>query len=132
MASQRSNLNNITGARVLRAQATHAEVVPWEALRRRKLSGIKFRRQQPIGPFVADFCCTERRPIVEFDGEIHASQLDRDTERSILPQRAGYALLRFSNEEVLQDLAAVLPTIENTARQKPVRAPGYVARREGW
>jgi very-short-patch-repair endonuclease len=101
-------------------------------LRSRKLSGLKFRRQHPIGPFVADFCCAHQRLIVELDGEIHASQRDRDVERTELLEGAGYVVLRFPNEQVLQNLPSVLAAIEYASRQLPQRAPGYVSRRDGW
>ncbi|HEV7784341.1 MAG TPA: endonuclease domain-containing protein [Thermoanaerobaculia bacterium] len=60
-----------TLARTLRKSATPAEKVLWERLRDRQLVNLKFLRQVPIGPFVADFCCRDRRLIVELDGEVH-------------------------------------------------------------
>jgi very-short-patch-repair endonuclease len=132
MGTQRSNLNNIPGARVLRTTSTHAEALLWEALRGRKLGGIKFRRQHPIGPFVADFCCAERRLVVELDGEVHATQRERDVERDALLHQAGYTVIRFTNEQVLHDLQAVLGAIDQVSWQLPPRPEGYVSRREGW
>ena len=130
--ARHANLNNVPAARVLRTRETRAEAVLWKALRSRKLHGIKFRRQHPIGPFVTDFCCTEKRLIVELDGDVHESQRDRDAERSELLQGAGYMMLRFANEHVLHDLPAVLDAIEAACNQRPPRTPGYVSRREGW
>ncbi|MBL8128614.1 MAG: endonuclease domain-containing protein [Chloroflexia bacterium] len=132
MGSQHRNLNNIPGARELRTSETHAEAVLWEALRGRKLNGLKFRRQHPIGPFVADFCCAKRRLIVELDGDIHATQQERDAEREALLHQAGYSVIRFANEQVLHDLAAVLEAIDVASRQLPPRREGFVSRREGW
>jgi len=132
MGNKRSNQNNIPGARVLRTGETHAEAVLWEALRGRKLNGLKFRRQHPIGPFVADFCCAERRLIVELDGEIHTTQQDCDAEREALLHQAGYSVIRFANEQVLHDLPAVLDAIHHASLQLLPRTSGYVSRREGW
>jgi very-short-patch-repair endonuclease len=101
-------------------------------LRGQKLNGLKFRRQHPIGPFVADFCCAERRLIVELDGEIHTTQQDRDAEREKLLHQAGYSVMRFANDQVLRDLPAVLEAIERASQQLPHRPEGFVSRREGW
>jgi very-short-patch-repair endonuclease len=66
--------DNVPAARDLRIRQTAAEVMLWEALRNRRLDGVKFRRQHPVGPFVIDFCCPERRLAIEVDGGIHAAQ----------------------------------------------------------
>ena len=132
MGNKRANLNNIPGARVLRLRETPAEDVLWEALRGRKLNGIKFRRQHPIRPFVADFCCAERRLVVELDGEVHETQREHDAEREALLHQAGYSVMRFTNEQVLYDLPTVLDAIDQASQQLPHRTPGYVSRREGW
>lgn len=132
MPNQRLNLNNIPSARRLRSTETPAEAVLWEALRGRRLNGIKFRRQHPIGPFVADFCATEWRLIVELDGEVHAGQGERDREREELLWQAGYAIVRFSNQQVIYDLPRVLGVISDTYENLPSCPPRYMSRREGW
>jgi very-short-patch-repair endonuclease len=132
MGGQRRNLNNIPGARELRTGETHAEAMLWAALRGRKLNGIKFRRQHPIGPFVADFCRAERRLIIELDGEVHVTQQERDAEREALLFQAGYSVIRFANDQVLHDLQVVLDSIECASQQLPPRPEGFVSRREGW
>jgi len=77
-------------ARQFRKMPTPSENLLWQALRNRQLLGLKFRRQQPIGPFVVDFFCAEQRVIVEVDGPIHESQHERDAERQSLLEQCGY------------------------------------------
>jgi very-short-patch-repair endonuclease len=107
--------------RELRRNATEAEKVLWERLRGRRLQGLKFQRQFPIGPFVADFCCRERRVIVEADGEGHAtgSQVARDQGRDAYLQGQSYIVLRFTNDEILTDLENVLRKIAIATYQAP-------------
>ena len=69
-------------ARELREQATVIEFLIWSELRGRKLAGLKFRRQHPIGPFVVDFYCAEHQLVVELDGPVHDERQDDDRQRS--------------------------------------------------
>ena len=69
-------------ARRLRRESTPAEVYLWRLLRNRQLAGHKFRRQQPIGPFIADFCCLSARLIIEVDGGQHTAQTMEDQRRT--------------------------------------------------
>jgi len=100
-------------ARNLRRNATEAEKVLWERLRGRQLQGLKFIRQFPIGPFIADFCCRDRRLIVELDGEVHesAQEVARDAERDAYLRGLNYVILRFPNQRVLEDPKSVLREI---------------------
>jgi very-short-patch-repair endonuclease len=102
-------------ARDLRSRQTSAEDVLWSALRNRRLFGLKFRRQHPIGPFVADFCCHERRLIVELDGPVHDSTVEQDAERSLYLGARTFRVIRFRNEQVFQDLEEVLRKIQEAA-----------------
>ena len=83
----------------------------WNSLRRKRLDGRKFRRQQPIGPFVVDFFCPAERLIVEVDGPIHASQREADRVRQQLLETVGLHVVRLSAEQVEQDLPAALAAI---------------------
>ena len=94
-------------ARTLRRDETDAEAIVWWQVRNRQLNGFKFRRQVPIGPYIADFVCQERRIIVELDGSQHAGSL-RDAIRDRYLERLGYRVLRFWNHEVFEDTDAVL------------------------
>ena len=105
------------------SRQTPVELSLWDALRNRRLAGLKFRRQHPIGPFVADFCCPDRRLIVELDGAVHATKREHDAEREALLTAAGYRILRFTNEAVRDDLPAVLEIIRAAAASRTT-APG--------
>jgi 5-methyltetrahydrofolate--homocysteine methyltransferase len=100
-------------AREMRHQPTFTEAVLWEALRRRRLNGAKFRRQHTIGTFIADFVCIEQQLIIEVDGSVH-EDIDQklyDAERQARLEGLGFRVLRFTNGEVLRSLSAVLEVI---------------------
>ncbi len=98
-------------ARRLRQNLTPAETTLWKALRNRQLSGLKFRRQHPVGRFIADFYCPSCKLVVEIDGGIHEQQKEYDQARTDQFEAYGYQLLRFTNEEVLTNLTQVLEII---------------------
>jgi very-short-patch-repair endonuclease len=83
----------------------------WELLRNRRLHGLKFRRQHPIGEFIVDFYCAEQKLIIELDGAVHKQQRERDEERTAVLERQGYRVLRIKNAEVERDLEEVLRRI---------------------
>ena len=98
-------------ARSLRKNQTDAERKLWRCLRARELCGFKFRRQYPIAPYIVDFICVEKRLIVEIDGGQHATMTEIDNTRTEFLNARGYRVLRFWNNEVLQQLDAVLAKI---------------------
>ncbi|MDQ2744978.1 MAG: endonuclease domain-containing protein [Chloroflexota bacterium] len=104
-------------ARDFRTIATPSEALLWRALRNRQLDGIRFRRQHPIGPFVTDFCCPDRRLIVEVDGAIHRGQLEQDRQRQQILEAQGYRFLRATAEDVEQNLPSVLNQIRAALRE---------------
>ncbi len=91
----------------MRRDATDAETIVWSHMRNRLLNGFKFRRQVPIGPYIADFVCQERRLVVELDGFQHAED-GRDLVRDRYLNTAGYRVLRFWNQDVYSSLNDVL------------------------
>lgn len=97
-------------AKRLRRELTDSERALWRLLRSRQLKGAKFRRQQPIGPYVADFVCLEARLIVEADGGQHASA-ERDSDRDAWLSERGYRVLRFWNHDILGNPEGVLHAI---------------------
>ena len=110
-------------ARRLRRNLTDAERKLWQLIRSRQLGGAKFRRQQPIGPFVADFVCHEARLIVEADGGQHADS-HHDARRTEFLKRAGYRLLRFWNHDILGNPEGVLQAIAEALKAPhPAQAP---------
>ncbi|UVK39552.1 endonuclease domain-containing protein [Mesorhizobium sp. AR10] len=102
-------------ARSLRRDMTEAEDRLWHELRDRRLDRIKFRRQVPVGKYIADFVCLEAGLIIEIDGSQHADS-DSDRIRGVELKAMGFRVLRFWNEDVLRDLNAVCDTIIAYAR----------------
>lgn len=100
---------------------TPAEALLWSRLRNAQLDGLKFRRQHPPGPFIADFCCPSQRLIVEVDGDIHDYQAEQDAARTEEFARHGYRVVRFRNERVLNDVEAVLAAIRSACRSSSLR-----------
>ena len=90
----------------MRADATKAENLLWQALRNRQLAGLKFKRQVPLGGYILDFVCFEARLIVEVDGAQHAES-HRDVERDRTCESLGFRTLRFWNDEVTDNIDAV-------------------------
>src|SRR3954471_17291219 len=117
-APSSNHRDNVPVARELRTRQTSAEVMLWEELRNRRLAGLKFRRQHPIGPFIVDFCCPDRRVAIELDGAVHMTQQERDAEREALLAAAGYPVLRFTNDAISADLPAVHESIRAVAENE--------------
>lgn len=107
-------------ARELRREMTPPEKLLWDRLRDRQLEGVKFRRQHPLGPLIADFYCAECRLVVEIDGDIHDLQSERDAVRTEQFKQYGYQVIRFRNEQVLNDLGGVLAAIKAACRPSEV------------
>ena len=105
-------------ARELRSRSTDAELKLWNRLRARALNGHKFVRQAPIGSFVVDFICRERRLIVEVDGGQHStSTADATRDKWLTDHR--YRVLRFWNNDVLRNTEGVLETIAEALAEAP-------------
>ena len=93
-------------ARSLRSNGTKAERLLWQHLRKRQLGGYRFRRQQPIGPYIVDFLCFEQRFVVELDGGHHAENR-YDDERTGWLESRGFRVMRFWNSDVLGNVEGV-------------------------
>jgi very-short-patch-repair endonuclease len=113
-------------ARHLRRSQTDAERRLWRYLRGRRLLGLRFRRQHPIGPYFADFACLELRLVVELDGGQHADPRgqEHDRVRTAALEARGYAVIRFWDNDVLRDTQAVLATIARRAGKLAGREAG--------
>jgi len=112
----------LSKARRLRRHQTDAERLLWSHLRARRLEGLKFRRQHPIGRYIVDFVCLEKAVIIEVDGGQHAYN-QRDRERDEFLQRAGFRVLRFWNHEVFTNLWGVLEVIRKVCLEDPSPHP---------
>jgi very-short-patch-repair endonuclease len=114
----------VARARSLRVNITNAERKLWYALRDRRFAGHKFRRQVPIGPYIAAFVCYQARLVIEVDGGQHAESA-RDARRDRWLAQNGFRVLRFWNNEVLQNLEGVWTVIFEALQQAtphPARA----------
>ena len=110
---------NIQRARLLRKQQTSAEIQLWQALRDRRLLGMKFRRQHCIGPFFVDFVCLEAKVIVEVDGSQHLERLKYDDDRTRFLELQGFCVLRFWNDVVFNAQGVVLDAISKALQRAP-------------
>ncbi len=98
-------------SRRLRREPTKAEAILWERLRKKRLNGMRFRRQHPIDRFIVDFIAPEAKLIVEIDGPIHERIQEQDQTRQNRLEEMGYRVIRFPNEEVLRSPESVLGKI---------------------
>jgi very-short-patch-repair endonuclease len=113
----------ITLGKALRKRSTDAEQLLWRHLRMKQMEGLKFRRQQPIDNYIVDFVCFENRIIIEVDGGQHAAENNKDRERDFHLQQFGFKVLRFWNNEVLQNTNGVLEIIRENCLSHPPLNP---------
>ena len=106
-------------ARALRRRLTNAETVLWSRLRH-GIGGMRFRRQHPIGPYIADFACIRARLVVEVDGATHSSVAERrhDARREAFLHSRSWQIVRVTNDEVYHSLDAVLEFIYQRSRPR--------------
>ncbi len=110
-----------TYARELRRNMTQAERRLWSAVRGKRLLGLKFRRQQPIGPLIVDFVFVEAGLIIELDGAQHhdEEQFWYDYRRTKFLETKGYRVMRFNNSDVLKFPAQVIEQILSFVQRRP-------------
>ena len=120
-------------AREMRREPTEAEALLWERLRGRRLNGWKFRRQYSYERFILDFYCADAKLIVEIDGAIHLTSKQQiyDRERTIWLEVSGFELIRFTNEQVLDQTDYVLTQIDNKCKDLSSPLPGTPGRGAG-
>lgn len=111
---------------------TDTELIVWKALRGRQFSGHKFRRQHPFGDYILDFVCLSIKLVIEVDGSQHGSQTEYDEVRTKRLQSAGFHVLRFWNNEVIEEFEAVTEKIFLTIQGlRPHPLPDPPLEREG-
>jgi very-short-patch-repair endonuclease len=110
----------------LRQNQTEAEAKLWSRLRAHRMAGVQFRRQHAIGNYIVDFsqrdavqCSPRRKLIIELDGSQHLDQAEYDLERTQYLEAQGYRVLRFWNNDVMNDIEIVLNTIWNEINKVP-------------
>jgi very-short-patch-repair endonuclease len=118
MKTDKNNLCNYNKslqpfANKLRKEMTKAEACLWKyVLRARQMKGYQFRRQRPVLNYIADFMCKELRLVIDVDGITHDPKLEKDKQRTDELQRAGFHVIRFTDEEVLSNIHGVASEIE--------------------
>ena len=116
-------MNLLDHARELRIRQTDAEQRLWYQLRAHRFMNLKFKRQKPVGHYIADFICHECGVIVELDGGQHQEQAAYDQARDAWLRAQGYTVLRFWNHEVMQQMEAVLEAIRMAVLERAPNAP---------
>jgi very-short-patch-repair endonuclease len=116
-------------SRELRANATDAERKLWAQLSARKVAGVRFNTQFPIGPFICDFVSRSAKLVIEVDGGQHGWNAAADLARTRFIEAKGFVVLRFWNNEVLENIEGVVATIERALADRPSPSPSR--KREG-
>ena len=108
-----TELSTVSYCRHLRKHMTKAEVILWSRLRRGAMNGLRFRRQHPIGPFIADFACLKEKLVIEVDGPSHGTDEGKayDARRTHFFKRNGWREMRVSNMDVYENLEGALSHI---------------------
>ncbi|MCD6073801.1 MAG: hypothetical protein K0Q70_684 [Rhodospirillales bacterium] len=122
-------------ARRLRKNQTDAEQRLWSLLRRKQIGQHRFRRQVPLGPYIADFVCLDARLIIEVDGGQHAERTDEDSQRTAWLKSQNFRVLRFWNNDVFENMEGVLAIISSVLEEpppqpSPARGEGGLAQRD--
>ncbi len=113
MNSRHYKSKSLVFAKELRSNQTNCENIIWEHLRAKRLNGIKFRRQVPVGKYIADFVNLGKKLIIELDGSQHIENENYDKMRSEYLKEHGYTILRFFDNDVINNLDGVLNEIYN-------------------
>jgi very-short-patch-repair endonuclease len=123
LPGRRIKPESTANARSLRTEMTEAERRLWQAIRGKQLQECRFRRQYPIGPYIADFACIDRKLVLELDGGQHQEQIEYDKRRTEFLQSQGWRVLRFWNNDVLKNLDGVLASIAEALSALPPSQP---------
>ena len=119
----RASPETMNNARMLRENMTTTEKLLWERLKGKQILGLRFRRQHPIFIFIVDFYCHEARLVVEVDGEIHNQQLEYDDGRTAEMEKFYIEVIRFSNDEIEQDIDEVINRITERVKKRVESPP---------
>jgi very-short-patch-repair endonuclease len=114
-------------SRELRKNPTDAERLLWRYLRNRQVRGVRFNFQVPIGPFICDFVARTPKLIIEIDGGQHSLRTLEDARRTFFLEERGYRVIRFWNNDVLENVEGVLSVIEEALTDRPSPNPSRIA-----
>jgi len=120
----RAKPSTLETARLLRKNMTYYEEIIWERLKGKQILGLRFRRQHPIDFFIVDFYCHKARLVIEIDGEIHYKQHEYDDGRSAEIEKFGIKVIRFTNDEVVNNIEAVIKKIELVVSER-IKSPPW-------
>jgi very-short-patch-repair endonuclease len=114
-------------AKELHRNMSPAEAKLWKYLRAHRTSGVHFRNQHAIGNYIVDFCCYSKKLIIELDGSQHLDQEGYDEERTLYLESQGYKVIRFWNNQIMNDIEGVIKTIifELEANETPSQPPPF-------
>lgn len=107
----------------LRSYQTKPELLLWKKLRAGRFHELKFRRQVPLGPYIVDFLCVQKKLIIEVDGDVHALKRVRDLKREKYFKSNGLRMLRFTNYQVKEAMGFVLQMIAHVTIHTPLPNP---------
>jgi very-short-patch-repair endonuclease len=108
----------VATAKLLRKNMTIPEELLWEKVKGKQIHGVRFRRQHPIDIFIADFYCHEARLVIEIDGEIHNDRSEYDDGREAEIEEYDVKVIRFSNDQVINDIESVIKKIRTVVGQR--------------
>jgi very-short-patch-repair endonuclease len=118
-SGQRIHESKYLESKIFRRNMTPAENRLWVRLRKNQLDGFHFRRQQIIAGFIVDFYCHEASLIVEVDGPVHKQNKEADFQRETILREIGFRIIRFGNEEVMENIEKVVSKIEGWCVSDP-------------
>jgi very-short-patch-repair endonuclease len=124
MTKNRLEPEQLSNAQRLRRDMSIPERVLWKDLRDRGLAGLKFRRQHPLGPYLADFYCDEASLVVEIDSSFHLGRVEEDRRRTAWIEQQGIAVIRTSASEISSDIHMVLDWTRRNAESRLPLPPG--------
>ena len=110
--------STVAAARKLRRNMSDVEQTLWNRIRDKQIEEFRFRRQRPMGRYVVDFVCLDAKLIVELDGGQHADQIEADKMRTEFLEALGFAVMRFWNNEVIENIDGVLERIREQLLQR--------------
>ena len=114
----RAKAGTLETAKLLRKNMTESEELLWDKLKGKQICGVRFRRQHPIDIFIADFYCHEARLVIEIDGDIHNYRVEYDNGREAEIEEYNNKVIRFSNDQVINDIESVVNKIGIVVKER--------------
>jgi len=119
----RAKAGTLETAKLLRKNMTKTEELLWDKLKGKQILGLRFRRQHPIDIFIADFYCHEARLVIEIDGDIHNYSIEFDDGREAEIEEYNIKVIRFSNDQVINDIESVVNNIRTAVQERILSPP---------